>query len=90
MLEWQAAYGGGPVLSNQAVFTGGNTTNTLQEQLTSLLRDQFGITPKHNMISYAKPYPEEFDQLPPPPKFKVPEFLKFSGNDNTSTMEYIS
>ena len=42
------------------------------------------------MIGYAKPYPEEFDQLPPPPKFKVPEFSKFSGNDSTSTVEYIS
>jgi len=39
---------------------------------------------------YSKPYPEVYDQLPPPPKFKVPDFSKFSGNDNTSTVEHIS
>jgi len=72
------------------VFTGGNTAGTFQDQLTSLLCDQFGITPKRTMIGYGKPYPEEFNQLPPLPKFKVPEFSKFSGNDNTSTVEHIS
>ena len=39
LLKWQAAYGGRSVLSNQAVFTGGNTAGTFQDQLTSLLRD---------------------------------------------------
>src|ERR1041384_6891754 len=80
----------GPIPSNPAVFTAGTTVNTVQDQVLGILRDQFGISPKRNLISYAKPYPKEFDQMPAPPKFKVPEFSKFSGNDNTSTVEHIS
>ena len=41
-------------------------------------------------ITYSKSYPEVYDQLLPPPKFKVPEFSKFSGNDSTSTVEHVS
>jgi hypothetical protein len=58
--------------------------------LTEILRNQFGIAPKRGTITYSKPYPDVYDQLPPPPKFKVPEFSKFSGHDSTSTVEHIS
>ena len=54
------------------------------------MRNQFKIAPKRGTITYSKPYPDIYDQLPPPPKFKVPEFSKFSGNDSTSTVEHFS
>ena len=58
--------------------------------MAEILKNQFRIAPKRGIITYAKPYPEVYDLLPPQPKFKVPEFSKFSGNDNISTVEHIS
>jgi hypothetical protein len=46
------------------------------------MNDHFCILLKRNVIVYAKPYPEEFDRMPPLPKFKVLEFL----SDGTSTI----
>ncbi|KAK1628229.1 hypothetical protein QYE76_002544 [Lolium multiflorum] len=34
-------------------------------QIDAVLRDQFGIPPKKKIIGYSKPYPNEFDLIPP-------------------------
>jgi hypothetical protein len=39
---------------------------------------------------YRTPYPSGYDQIPFPPRFEVPDFPKFSGQDETSTMEHIT
>jgi hypothetical protein len=39
---------------------------------------------------YRTPYPSGYDQIPFLPRFKVPDFTKFSGQDETSTMEHIT
>jgi hypothetical protein len=39
---------------------------------------------------YMTTYPSGYDQIPFPPRFKVPDFTKFSGQDETSTMEHIT
>ncbi len=39
---------------------------------------------------YRQPYPEWFERVPLPNRFKVPDFSKFSGQDSTSTYEHIS
>jgi hypothetical protein len=39
---------------------------------------------------YRTPYPSGYDQIPFPPRFKVPDFTKFSGQDETSTMVHIT
>jgi hypothetical protein len=54
------------------------------------MRDQFGITPKVNTYSYRTPYPPAYDLIPLPNRYKVPDFTKFSGQDDTSIMEYIN
>ncbi|KAK1684487.1 hypothetical protein QYE76_045335 [Lolium multiflorum] len=46
----------------------------------AVLRDQFGIMPKKRIIGYSKPYPNEFDLIPLPPKYRLPDFNKFSGS----------
>jgi hypothetical protein len=66
------------------------STTSAQEQLANFMKDHFGILPKQKAIAYTMPYPEELDQMPPPPKFKVLEFSKFTGNDNMSTVEHVS
>ncbi|KAK1618038.1 hypothetical protein QYE76_023555 [Lolium multiflorum] len=55
-----------------------------------ILRDQFGILPKKKIIGYSKPYPNEFDLIPLPPKYRLPDFNKFSGSEGSSSIEHVS
>jgi hypothetical protein len=55
-----------------------------------MLRDQFGILPKRRTIGYTKPYPSDYDLIPLPPKYRLPEFTKFNGSEGSSSIEYVS
>ena len=81
---WLAKYATGPSHDNSAPRT--HTT----KQITTILRDQFGISPKRRTISYTKPYPGEYDLIPLPPKYRIPEFTKFSGSEGSSSIEHES
>ncbi|KAK1628356.1 hypothetical protein QYE76_002671 [Lolium multiflorum] len=59
-------------------------------QISAVLRDQFGILPKKKIIGYSKPYPNEFDLIPLPPKYRLPDFNKFSGSEGSSSIEHVS
>jgi hypothetical protein len=63
--------------------------NNLTNQLTTILRESFGIEPKGREHVYQKPYPDYYDQLYYPRGYRVPEFSKFSGDDGKSTLEHI-
>ncbi|KAK1650269.1 hypothetical protein QYE76_068074 [Lolium multiflorum] len=54
------------------------------------MRDKFGILPKKRMIGYSKPYPNDYDLIPLPPKYRLPDFTKFSGSEGTSSIEHVS
>jgi len=54
------------------------------------MRDQFGIKPKVNTYSYRTPYPPAYDLILLPNQYKVPDLTKFSGQDDTSTMEHVN
>ncbi|KAK1650326.1 hypothetical protein QYE76_068131 [Lolium multiflorum] len=56
----------------------------------TILRDQFGMVPKRRAIGYSKPYPNDYDLIPLPPKYRLPEFSKFSGSDGSSSIEHVS
>ena len=60
------------------------------EQVSAILRDQFGILPKRKAIGYSKPYPSDYDLIPLPPKYRLPEFTKFSGSEGASSIEHVS
>jgi len=60
------------------------------DMIAEVIRDQFGIKPKVNTYSYRTPYPPAYDLIPLPNRYKVPNFTKFSGQDDTSTMEYVN
>jgi hypothetical protein len=34
------------------------------EQISTILREQFGILPKRRAIDYTKPYPSDYDLIP--------------------------
>jgi hypothetical protein len=43
-----------------------------------------------NSRLYQKPYKADFDLMAYPPGWRVPDFIKFSGEDNRTTWEHIS
>src|SRR3954466_4890007 len=59
-------------------------------EIRKILKDQFGILPKRKAIGYSKPYPNEYDLIPLPPKYRLPEFSKFNGSEGSSSIEHVS
>ncbi|KAK1612623.1 hypothetical protein QYE76_036296 [Lolium multiflorum] len=60
------------------------------DQISTILRDQFGMVPKRRTIGYSKPYPNEYELIPLPPKYRLPDFSKFNGSDGSSSIEHVS
>jgi hypothetical protein len=83
---WLAAYATGPSHNSAHSALGLQTA----EQISAILRDQFGILPKRRAIGYTKPYPSDYDLIPLPPKYRLPEFTKFSGVEGSSSIEHVS
>jgi hypothetical protein len=62
----------------------------LMNQVTDMVQRQFRIKPKNTMVSYKKPYPEWFDQVLLPARYRLLDFVKFTGTGLLSTMEHTS
>jgi hypothetical protein len=63
----------------------------LMQRMTDVLQNQFGLKPKNQGHVYTPPFPEWYHRVALPNRVKVPsEFTKFSGQDDTSTMEHIA
>jgi hypothetical protein len=77
------------MMPSQATAEPGVDPNNLTNQLATILRESFGIEPKGRGHVYQKAYPDYSDQLPYPMAYKVPEFSKFSGEDDKTTLEHI-
>jgi hypothetical protein len=60
------------------------------DKISAILRDQFDILSKRRMISYTKPYPSDYDLIPLPPKYRLPEFTMFNGSKGSSSIEHVS
>jgi len=60
------------------------------DKIAEIMRDQFRIKPKFNTYSYQTPYPPAYDLIPLSNRYKVSDFTKFSGQDDTSTMEHVN
>jgi len=60
------------------------------DKIGEVMRDQFGIKPKVNTYSYWTQYPPAYYLIPLPNWYKVPNFTKFYGQDDTSTMEHVN
>jgi hypothetical protein len=55
------------------------------------LQNQFGLKPKMQGPAYTPPFPEWYHEVILPLRVKPPtEFTKFSGQDDTSTVEHIA
>ena len=60
------------------------------DKITEVMRDQFGIKHKVNTYYYRTLYPPAYDMIPLPNRYKVPDFTKFSRQDDTSTMGHVN
>jgi hypothetical protein len=63
----------------------------LVQKMADLMQNQFGLKPKMQGPAYTPPFPEWYYKVILPPWVKPPtEFTKFSGQDDTSTVEHIA
>jgi hypothetical protein len=83
---WLAAHATGPSHNSAHSAPG----SQMAEQISTILRAQFGILPKRRTIGYTKPYPSDYDLITLPPKYRLPEFTKFSGTEGSSSIEHVS
>jgi hypothetical protein len=83
---WLAKYATGPSHNNTYSAPRAQTA----DQISTILRDQFGILPKRRTIGYTKPYPSEYDLIPLPSKYQLPEFTKFNGSEGSSSIKQVS
>jgi hypothetical protein len=59
-------------------------------KIVEVMREQFGLRPKQQFVMYKTPYPPTYNQIPLPNKYKMPDFTKFSGQGEVSTMEHVN
>jgi hypothetical protein len=83
---WLAKYATGPSHDGTHSVPGFQTV----DQISAILIDQFSILPKRRAINYTKPYPSEYDLIPLPPKYRLPEFTKFNVSEGSSSIEHVS
>jgi hypothetical protein len=63
----------------------------LVQKMADVLQNQFGLKPKMQGPAYTPPFPKWYHRVILPPRVKPPtEFTKFSGQDDTSTVEHIA
>ena len=58
--------------------------------LSKLIKENLGADVRGKTQVYQKLYPSSFDSVQYPSGFRLPEFVKFNGEDNKSTFEHIS
>jgi hypothetical protein len=75
---------GGP--GNQDV-----NNDLLMQRMTDVLQSQFSLKPKNQGHTYTPPFLEWYNRVALPNRVKVPaDLTKFSGQDDTSTVEHIA
>src|SRR6185437_15036272 len=61
-----------------------------KNDLAKMIKESLGVEVKDKTLSYQKPYPMSFDTVTYSASFRLPEFVKFNGDDSKSTFEHIS
>ena len=60
----------------------------MKEDLADMFKEKLGFVEGRSRL-YHRPYVDAFDLIPYPAGWRVPDFVKFSGDDNRSTWEHI-
>jgi hypothetical protein len=86
-------YGAIDALPNHGYGTaaGMQEDDILVQKMADLMQNQFGLKPEMQGPAYTPPFPEWYYRVILPPRVKPPtEFTKFSGQDDTRTVEHIA
>jgi len=59
-------------------------------RVTKMMRNQFSLKLKGQTFSYKHRYPEWYNLVALPTNYRLSEFAKFTGQNSTSTIEYVS
>jgi hypothetical protein len=71
--------------------TGAQEDDILVQKMADLMQNQIGLKPKMQGPTCTPPFPKWYYNVILPPRVKPPtEFTKFSGQDDTSTVEHIA
>ena len=62
---------------------------SIKDEVIKIFRQTFGIEPKAKCRSYQRSYSENYNYVAHPQGFKIPEFVKFTGDDSRTTLEHI-
>jgi hypothetical protein len=63
--------------------------NRFKEDLANVVKTKLGVDIGNTSL-YQKPYDPEFDRVPLPRGWHLPDLIKFSGDDDQTTWEHIS
>jgi hypothetical protein len=63
--------------------------NIFKEDLSNVVKTKLGVDIGNTNL-YQKPYDLEFDRVPLPCGWRMPDLIKFSGDDDRTTWEHIS
>ncbi len=61
----------------------------MEELISIIIRDKFGIEARNRARVYQKLYPDYYDNISYPRGYRVPKFTKFSGEDSRTTWEHV-
>ena len=68
-----------------------SSIDLIMHRMADMMQNQFGLKPKNQSYMYRSPYPEWYNRVALHPRVKPPtDLTKFSGQDDTSTVEHIS
>ena len=62
----------------------------LVNRITTLMQSQFGLKPKNQIGTHQRLYPAWYDIVQLPSCYQVPDFSKFTGVDEMTTLEHVS
>jgi hypothetical protein len=60
-----------------------------KEEIANMMKNKLSVDISNTRL-YQKPYRADFDYVAFPPGWRMPDFVKFSGDDNRTTWEHIS
>jgi hypothetical protein len=66
-----------------------NELAQFKEEIANMMKNKLGVDMGNTRL-YQKPYRADFDYVAFPPGWRMPDFVKFSGDDNRMTWEHIS
>ena len=79
-----------PQMGQQVPRNPNSQADELLLKVTEMMKNQFGLKPKGMTFSYKCPYLEWYDLVALPTNYRLPEFAKFTCQDNTSIIEHVS